>query len=394
VLQRAGLVIAATVGVVLATSMASMRDRAGASSTTLTVGPGLRYRRPCQAIMAARPGDTIAIEARGNGTYNGDVCAWSTSHLTIEGVGGRAHIDADGASSQGKATWVIAGNDTRIENVELSGARAPDGNGAGIRQEGANLTLVHCYFRDNQDGILTAPNPASTIVIDSSVFADNGTGTSYTHNIYIGQVRSFIFRYSYATDARAGHLLKSRALRNYILYSRLSGENGTDSYELDLPNGGLSYVIGTVIQQGRRTENPNMLAYGEEGALNPDSHLYVVNDTFVNDLGDGAALFIASGVAPVLAENDLSTGSPTFVTQRDAVRRHNCLTSSPGFVDPARYDYRLTPASPCLHIGRRPGSAQGSSLAPTEQYVYRTGHRMRTDSGRVAGAFGRVRGRR
>ena len=225
------------------------------------------------------------------------MCAWSTNHLTIVGVHGRAHLEAAGQSSEGKAIWVIAGNDTTIENIEFSGARVPDQNGAGIRQEGANLLLEHCYFHDNQEGILAADNPASSIVIDSSVFARNGAGDGYSHNIYINHVRSFTLRYSYSTDARVGHLVKSRALRNYILYDRLTGEHGTDSYELDLPNGGLSYVIGTIIEQGSYTQNPNMLAYGEEGNLNPDSRLYAVNDTFVNDLHRGDAIFVGSQVA-------------------------------------------------------------------------------------------------
>ena len=99
------------------------------------------------------------------------MCAWSTDHLTIVGVHGRAHLEAAGQSSEGKAIWVIAGNDTTIENIEFSGARVPDQNGAGIRQEGENLLLEHCYFHDNQEGILAADNPASSIVIDSSVFA-------------------------------------------------------------------------------------------------------------------------------------------------------------------------------------------------------------------------------
>jgi hypothetical protein len=157
-----------------------------AQARVLHVGPGQRYRKPSQAIAAARPGDEIQIDARGNGAYRGDVCAWSTIHLTIVGVHGRAHIDAAGQSSELKAIWVIAGNDTTIENIEFSGARVPDQNGAG-------------------DG--------------------------FSHNIYVNHVRSFTLRYSYCTDARVGHLVKSRALRNYILYDRLTGEHGTDSYE-------------------------------------------------------------------------------------------------------------------------------------------------------------------
>ena len=317
------------------------------------------------------------------------MCAWSTNGLTIVGVHGRAHIDAAGQSSEGKAIWVIAGNNTTIENIEFSGARVPDQNGAGIRQEGANLLVEHCYFHDNQEGILAADNPASSIVIDSSVFARNGAGDGFSHNIYIDHVRSFTLRYSYSTDARVGHLLKSRALRNYILYDRLTGERGTDSYELDLPNGGLSYVIGTVIEQGTSTQNPNMLAYGEEGDLNPDSRLYAVNDTFVNALDRGDAIFVGSQVTqPVLAENDISTGSTAFVSQPRAQIRHDCITRRPEFNNPARYDYSLKPSSPCRRVGVHPAAANGFSLTARFQYVPTAGHIKRTDGGTIAGAFG------
>ncbi len=371
------------------TTAAALAVAPAAGARTLRVGPGQRFTVPCQAIAAAHAGDTILIDARGNRSYRGDVCAWSTNRLTIMGVHGRAHIDAAGASSEGKAIWVIAGDDTTIENVELSGARVADDNGAGIRQEGAGLTLRHCLFDHNQEGILAADNPASDIVIDSSAFAGNGAGDGYSHNIYINHVRSFTLRYSYSTDAHVGHLVKSRAARNYILYDRLTGERGSDSYELDLPNGGLSYVIGTVLEQGPTTQNPNMLAYGEEGDLNPDSHLYTVNDTFVNGLGRGAAMLIGSGVrAPVLAENDISDGSPVFVTQGGARLRHNCMTANPRFVNAGRYDYRLTRSSPCRRAGRRPGRAQGFALAPRFQYAGVTGHVARLDGGVVAGAFG------
>ena len=221
------------------------------------------------------------------------------------------------------------------------------------------------------------------------MFARNGAGDGFSHNIYINHVRSFTLRYSYSTDARVGHLVKSRALRNYILYDRLTGERGTDSYELDLPNGGLSYVIGTVIEQGTSTQNPNMLAYGEEGDLNPDSHLYVVNDTFVNDLHHGDAIFVSSQVTqPVLAENDISTGSKAFVSQRTARTLHDCVTSNPRFIDSARYDYRLKVSSPCRRAGVHPGTANGFSLTPRFEYVPTARHTRRTDGGTIAGAFG------
>ncbi|MDC8013000.1 hypothetical protein [Tahibacter soli] len=126
-----------------------------AAAQTLSVGPGQPYATPCAAIAAASAGSTILIDAAGN--YDGNVCGWSTNGLTLRGVNGRPRIDAAGNNAQGKAIWVIAGNDTTIENVELSGCRVPDGNGAGIRQEGKNLTVRRVFFTTTR----TAFSPAT-----------------------------------------------------------------------------------------------------------------------------------------------------------------------------------------------------------------------------------------
>ena len=122
-----------------------------AYSRTLYVGARAEYRTPCQAFKNAQDGDIIEIDAAG--IYSGDVCRISANNLRIRGVNGRARIDAAGRDSEGKAIWVIGGNNAVIENIELSGCRVRDRNGAGIRQEGINLTVRNCYFHDNEDGI-------------------------------------------------------------------------------------------------------------------------------------------------------------------------------------------------------------------------------------------------
>ena len=127
------------------------------------VGPGKTYATPCAAVAAAASGDIIEIDAAGN--YAGNVCAISKSGLTLRGVGGRAKIDAAGNSSGGKGIWVISGSNTVVENIEFLNAKVVDKNGAGIRQEGANLTVRNCYFHDNENGILAGDNAASTITI-------------------------------------------------------------------------------------------------------------------------------------------------------------------------------------------------------------------------------------
>ena len=357
------------------------------AASVLVVGPGHQYAKPCQAIAAASAGDTIQIDAAGNGTYNGDVCAWTTAGLTIEGINGRAHIDAAGLNAQGKGIWVISGADTVIRNVELSGATVPvDNNGAAIRLQGSgDLTLSSSSLHDNQEGILANGSATDTdVVVDSSEFANNGFGDGLTHNIYVSSAHSFTMRYSYSHDANQGHLVKSRALTNNILYNRLTGQTAPTAYELDLPQGGLSHVIGNVIEQSQTTTNSTMLAYAEESSANASQQLFAINNTFVNDRSSGGiAIHLGAGAAPATVANNIVAGPGTFVDQVGATLTHNCQSADPGFVAPASLDYHLTAGSPCRDAGTT------VSPAATEQYVYDLGHEARPVIGAApdAGAF-------
>lgn len=360
-----------------------------ASARTITVGPTGEYAMPCAGISAAQSGDIIEIDAAGK--YTGEVCAIRASRLTIRGVKGRPHIDPGGKNAQGKGIWVISGNDTVIENIEMSGASVPDHNGAAIRQEGTNLIIRNCYIHDNEEGILSGANPNSSILIEYSEFARNGYGDGLTHNIYIGNVKQFTLQFSHSHLAKVGHLVKSRAATNYILYNRLTDETGTASYELDLPKGGLSYVIGNLIQQSRNTENSNIVSYLEEGtaARNPSQALYIVNNTFVNSLGRGT--FVHTGSAdrtPVVLENNLFSGGGTVTNHTNAILKTN-FVGAPLFVNATLYDYHLAPGSPGIGAGTTPDTAFGYSLIPIYQYAYDTcGERRLTVGAIDIGALG------
>ena len=109
-----------------------------------------------------------------------------------------------------------------------------------------------------------------------------------------------------ASGPDAGHLVKSRAAVNEILYNRITQDTaGRRAGQLDLPNGGESYVIGNLLQQGSSPKNKQMLAYLEEGAnpANPDHHLYVVNNTFVNDAGSGTLVYLGNGSQATVEDN-------------------------------------------------------------------------------------------
>lgn len=357
-----------------------------AGAEILQVGPGKPYAAPCAAIAAAAAGDTIEIDAAG--TYSGDVCAWGTDNLTIKGVNGRPKIDANGQASQGKAIWVIGGDNTTIENVELTGATVPDQNGAGIRQEGKNLTVRGTYFHDNEDGILAGDNDGSEILIEGCEFGFNGFGDGYSHNLYINHVAKLIFRYNYSHDCKEGHLVKSRAAENHILYNRLTQENGSGSYEIDLSNGGLSYIIGNLIQQGPSSNNSNLVSYAGEGASpsNPSFELFVVNNTFVNQKGPGTFVNIGGAVdVPAVIRNNIFAGSDSITGQATAILEANfsAKDGDPLFVNLDMFDYHLQDGSPCKDGGVDPGTGAGMSLLPVQHYVHPASSEGRTSVGAI-----------
>ncbi len=333
---------------------------------TLQVGPGRPLETPSAAAAVALDGDVVEIDA---GSYAGDVATWPQNDLVLRGVGGKARLDASGKNAGGKGIWVLQGDRTTVESIEFSGATVPDHNGAGIRQEGASLTVRDCSFHDNENGILAGDNATSDIVIESTEFAHNGYGDGYTHNFYINHVRSFTLRACYSHDAKIGHLFKSRALTNYVLYNRLTDEGGTASYELDLPNGGVAYVIGNLIEQSDSTDNPALLSFGEEGLTNPGSQLYVVNNTFINSHPAGASFVVVAAGATAQLVNNLFVGVGTALSG-PGTQDHNLPSNSAGFVDQSSLDCRLTPSSPAVDQGVTPDSTGGFSLVPTLQYSH------------------------
>ena len=346
-----------------------------AHANTLEVGPGQPYAMPCKAIMDAHAGDTIEVDAAGS--YDGDTCEWTTDNLTISGIHGRAKIDLTGVTPVGsKGIFTVDAPNATIEHFELSGAAisAGDGNnGAGIRHGGTNLTIIDCYLHDNQDGILGNPATAGTgtIVIQDSELANNGAGDGFSHNMYMGNYASVTLTGSYSHGAKVGHLVKSRAEVNNILYNRITDELGTTaSYEIDLPNGGTSTLIGNFIEQSAATGNPIIVSSGEEGTSNPDQHVFFINNTVVNDLGSGTILELAAGTT-ALVENNIFRGGGTVTSLAGATQTTNWTDAQgdPMFVNQAAYDYHLQPGSPCIDAGTLPAM---SSLVPTSEYVHPT----------------------
>jgi len=354
------------------------------------VGPSRTYTKPSQVAALVASGDTVSIDA---GTYTNDVCIWSQSNLTLRGVGGMAKLSVGyNVVAGGKAIWVLSGGNITVQNIEFTGAALPwsgtaSANAAGIRSEGAGLTITNCYFHDNQNGILSGANASSDILIENSEFAYNGYGDGYTHNLYIGAVRKLTFRYNYSHHAKVGQNLKSRALANYIIGNRIMDEaTGTSSYVVDIPNGGLTYLIGNLIQQGNLSNNRSVIInYAEEGEVNPSQNIYVINNTIVNDYtGAGGTNFINLPNTPSVAriENNIFLGQGTAIVGTVTSNLRNLVTTTSPLVNRAGFDYRLlATATAAIDKAANPGTYEGQALLPTSQYVHPKGSQARTTVG-------------
>lgn len=340
--------------------------------TTLRVGPARLIKTIAAASRLARDGDTIEVDA---GEYEGDVAVWTQDGLVLKAVDGRARLVANGQAAENKSIWVVRAERVMVQGFDFSGARVPDGNGAGIRLESGSLEVRDCRFTGNENGILTGNNPRIRLDIDSSEFGFNGAGDGFSHNLYAGAIASLSVIGSYFHHARTGHLLKSRAAVNRLRYNRLTDESdGQASYELDLPNGGLAFVIGNIIQQSPSTENSTLIAYGEEGFRWPRNELYLVNNTLVDRLpSSGAFLRVAQGQVRVVAANNLLVGAGRFDVPALSVVRNNALVSVAEFVDPSGGDYRLKRRSRLSGRAIDIGRIDGEPLMPEGEF--RSPHR-------------------
>lgn len=287
---------------------------ASAGAATWRVGPERHIRTVAEAAKRAQPGDIVEIDP---GVYANDFAVWRRDDVTVRGLGGGAHMRATKPIPNGKAIWITLGENLVIENVEFSGARVRDGNGAGIRQERGGLTLRNTYFHDNQFGVMTANREDLELAIEDSRFARHRRDDGIAHGIYAGTIARFTLTGSHVTGTEGGHHVKSRALENHILYNRL--EDSADmrtSRIIDLSNCGLSFVIGNELLQGKTTRNVNAIGYGPEGCANrPGSNkrLFVVHNTLVNESFNG--VFVRNHeAAQVLVGNNLLLGSGRFLS--------------------------------------------------------------------------------
>ena len=209
-----------------------------AAARTLEVGFGRTYASPSEAAAAAADGDTVVIAP---GSYF-DCAIWRANRLTIAGTGGNVQI-TDRACA-GKAAFVVEGDGVTIRGLTFARIRVPDGNGAGIRAEGRDLTVEDSRFVNNQVAILTSGG--GSLRISGCTFSGNGAGTG-DHPlpaVLTGPLERLSVSRSVFEDPRGSGHIASSAARTELVGNRLSGEGGEMTRPLVSLNGSVVLLEG------------------------------------------------------------------------------------------------------------------------------------------------------
>ncbi len=265
----------------------------------LDVTTGATFSTVSDAIAGSGAGDVIQVPA---GTYVENFPK-ITHDLTIEGVGGLASfMSPGGVPANGQGILVTDANVT-LDHLELSGASASGGNGAGIRQESGNLVVADSWIHNNQDGLLTSGSlPGATLTITRSELNNNGAEDGFTHNLYVGQIGTLTVTDSYIHDAVGGHEIKSRADVNIITDNRIQDQGADSGYSIDLPNGGDATVTGNIFEKGKNAQQYTFVHFTGETVPDADSSLSLTDNTVINDSADagGVPIFVRDQLTDAL----------------------------------------------------------------------------------------------
>ncbi len=278
------------------------------------------------AVMETGRGyDTLqsAVDAIGDGRGTIRIAPGSYRQCAVQDTG-FIHYEAEspgsvtlaGRACQGKAALVLDGEGAEVVGLVFADIRVPDRNGAGIRLQTGTLAVSQSWFRDSEQGILTANGVDSELSIDKSTFSRLGTCEGEggcAHSIYAGDYGSVRITRSRFEEGTGGHYVKSRAARTVIADNSFDDSKGRGTnYMIDLPNGGSGAITGNWFVQGRDKENYSaLIAVGAEDAVYSADGLAIAgNDARLAPGLKRSTAFVAdwTGDRIALGENRLGAG--------------------------------------------------------------------------------------
>ncbi len=252
-----------------------------------------------QAVARAKKGETIIVAA---GRY--DLTDLKIPRdLTLKGEGEVVFYTAR-PTEKGilNPLWDAS---LRVENIRFEGARAPDLNGAGIRHDGLDLTVINCVFVSNEDGILATGQDNGVITIKGSAFVGNGYGDGYSHAVYAASGKTLDISASRFVGTRIGHHVKSLAATTRIAGSSFDDGDGKTSYAVDASRGGAVSITGNSFMQAADADNSTLFNYDQTRGGNADS-LIITGNRIVNRNRNGRLLRNDTDVTPIIANNEIT----------------------------------------------------------------------------------------
>ncbi len=249
------------------------------------------------ASAALRNGDTLNI---GPGTYTEPLLI-KANNISIVG---RGHVIIEHTSAEGKAAIIAKGMNTLIENIECRNIAVKDRNGACVRLEGRNLKLNHVYFHHSQQGLLTGAKPGH-VEINDSRFESLGLD-GLAHGIYIGGGELTLSNSLFIAARSQGHEIKSRAARNLISHCIIVSLSSDDSRLIDITGGGLLKITDSILQQGPRSTNQDVIGYGLEKLLYKLNHAELTNNIIIMERRGPNILFHGhKDLPPLIASGNI-----------------------------------------------------------------------------------------
>ena len=310
-----GVVAAIAVVAVALIPLAALMAQTVAAPFTV-VGTNRGYATLQAAVDAIGPGEgSIAIAP---GTYR--QCVVQTQGRVAFLATEPGQVEFTGTACEGKAAFVLRGDEASVSGIIFSDITVPDGNGAGIRQEAGTLTVANSWFRDSQQGILTAHDPMMRLVVDRSTFTRLGTcenSAGCSHSIYTGDIGHLRVTRSRFEEGTGGHYLKARAAMVEVAACSFDDSNGRETnYMIDLPQGARGQITNNWFVQGADKENYSaFIAVGAEEQTHSSDGLTIAgNDArFVPSLSRQSA-FVAdwTGASLRIADNRLGSGLKPF----------------------------------------------------------------------------------
>ena len=251
-----------------------------------------------RAVERAKSGETIIIAA---GRYDLTDLQLPRS-VTLKGDG-EVVFYSSGEVEKGilNPLWHAS---LRVENIKFENATAPDLNGAGIRHDGVDLTVINCVFENNEDGILATGQDHGVVTIIGSAFINNGYGDGYSHAIYAAGGTTLEVRASRFVGTRIGHHVKSLANVTTVTGSTFDDADGKTSYSIDATHGGVVTITGNSFMQAADADNNTLINYDATRGGAAES-LTITGNRIVNRNKNGRLLRNDTKVIPTVSGNEI-----------------------------------------------------------------------------------------